>query len=96
MPVVLTDHTNRTWCMEQPNDGYLHVGFVGQPGPRVEDLLEFVQGRDKQFKSFLDKKLKGTKNDNARNRNLLRRTKTDGDNSVRAEENSVGTRSEGR
>ena len=56
MPVVLTDFTNRTWCVEQPNDGYLHVGLVGKPGPKLEDVLDFIETRKAQFEKFVNKK----------------------------------------
>jgi len=56
MPVVITDRTNRVWAVEQPDDGYLHVGFTGQPGPRLMDVLEFIERRDKQFENFVKKK----------------------------------------
>lgn len=56
MPVVLTDFTNRVWAVEQPDDGLLHVGWTGQPGPRLTDVLEFIQKRQKQFDKFVEKK----------------------------------------
>ena len=56
MPVVLTDFTNKTWCVEQPNDGYIHVGWVGKPGPKLVDVLEFIQTKQEQFDKFLAKK----------------------------------------
>lgn len=56
MPVVITDHTNRTWAVEQPNDGYLHVGYTGSPGPRLLDILDFVKARQKQFDKFVEKR----------------------------------------
>lgn len=56
MPVVITDRTNKVWAVEQPDDGYLHVGFTGKPGPRLMDVLEFIERRDKQFENFVKKK----------------------------------------
>lgn len=67
MPVVITDFTNRTWCTEQPDDGYLHVGFVGEKGPRVEDVLDFIRLREKQFQNFLAKKGRERVSDGKRN-----------------------------
>jgi hypothetical protein len=56
MPVVLTDKTNKTWAVENPEDGYLHVGSTGQRGTRLEWTLEFIQVREKQFEKFIEKK----------------------------------------
>jgi hypothetical protein len=56
MPVVITDYTNRVWAVEQPNDGYLHVGFTGKPGPRLTDVLDFIETRSKQFEKFVQKR----------------------------------------
>jgi len=56
MPVVLTDKTNATWAVENPEDGYLHVGWTGQRGTRLEWTLEFIKVREKQFEQFIAKK----------------------------------------
>jgi hypothetical protein len=56
MPVVLTDKTNKTWAVENPEDGYLHVGWTGTRGTRLEWTLEFLQIRGKQFDKFIEKK----------------------------------------
>lgn len=56
MPVVLTDFTNKVWCVEQPDDGLLHVGWSGRSGPRLVDVLEFIQQRQKQFDKYLKKR----------------------------------------
>lgn len=56
MPVVLTDQTNRVWAVEQPNDHYLHVGYTGEPGPRLTDVLDFIRVRQKQFDKFIEKR----------------------------------------
>ena len=56
MPLVLTDFTNKTWAVENPNDGYLHTGWTGRAGVRLEYLLEFVGKRQKQFDKFVEKK----------------------------------------
>jgi hypothetical protein len=56
MPVVITDFTNRVWAVEQPNDGSLHVGFTGKPGPRLTDVLDFIETRSKQFEKFVQKR----------------------------------------
>jgi hypothetical protein len=56
MPVVITDFTNRVWALEQPTDGYVHVGFTGEGGPRLLDVLEFIRARQKQFDQFVEKK----------------------------------------
>ncbi len=56
MPVVITDYTNTTWAVEQPNDGYLHVGYTGKPGPRLLDVLDFMSTREKQFNKFVQKR----------------------------------------
>lgn len=58
MPVVVIDYTNKVWAMEQPDDGLLHVGWAGQPGPRLSEVLEFISTRQKQFDSFAEKKRK--------------------------------------
>ena len=56
MPIVITDHTNKTWAVEQPNDEYIHVGYTGRPGPRLLDILDFVTARGKQFDKFVQKR----------------------------------------
>jgi len=56
MPVVLTDKTNATWAVENPEDGYLHVGWTGQSGTRLQWTLEFLQVREKQFEKFIERK----------------------------------------
>ena len=56
MPVVITDKTNKTWAVENPEDGYLHVGRTGERGTRLAWTLEFIQVRDKQFEKFIEKK----------------------------------------
>ncbi len=56
MPVVITDHTNKTWAVEQPNDGFIHVGYTGRPGPKLLDILDFVETREKQFNKFVQKR----------------------------------------
>ena len=56
MPVVLTDKTNKTWAVENPEDGYLHVGWTGKRGTRLEWTLEFIQVRERQFEKFIEKK----------------------------------------
>lgn len=56
MPVVLTDSTNRVWAVEQPDDGLLHVGITGKPGPRLLDALDFIATREKQFDKFVEKR----------------------------------------
>jgi hypothetical protein len=55
MPIVITDHTNKIWAVEQPNDGYIHVGYTGKPGPRLLDVLNFITTREKQFEKFVHK-----------------------------------------
>lgn len=56
MPVVITDYTNTTWAVEDPRDGLLHVGWTGKPGPRLDDVLDFISKREKQFNQFVAKK----------------------------------------
>ena len=56
MAIVVIDFTNKTWAVEQPNDGYLHVGYTGEPGPRLLDILDFVGIRHKQFEKFVAKR----------------------------------------
>jgi hypothetical protein len=66
MPVVLTDHTNKTWAVEDPSDGLIHVGFTGKAGPRLLDILEFVITREKQFAKFIQKKRREEEKQNAK------------------------------
>lgn len=61
MPVVLTDKTNETWAVENPEDGYLHVGWTGRSGTRLQWTLEFIQVREKQFEKFIEKKKEDAK-----------------------------------
>jgi hypothetical protein len=61
MPVVLTDKTNATWAVENPEDSYLHVGWTGQRGTRLQWTLEFIQVREKQFEKFIEKKKEDAK-----------------------------------
>lgn len=70
MPVVITDHTNRVWAVEQPTDGFLHVGFTGKSGPRLTDILDFVETRSKQFEQFVQKR-KAEEAKNAKKRRSL-------------------------
>lgn len=56
MPIVITDFTNECWSVEQPNDGFIHVGYTGRPGPRLLDVLDFVSTRQKQFEKFVQKR----------------------------------------
>lgn len=56
MPVVITDYTNIIWAVEDPTDGRLHVGLSGKPGPRLDDVLDFIANRDRQFSQFVMKK----------------------------------------
>lgn len=96
MPVVLTDHTNKVWCMEQPDDSCLHAGFIGKGGPRIEDLLEFVESREKQFKAFLAKKAKGITDGETRNSNVLRGPKSRRPDSAEKQRSEPGSKSETR
>ena len=73
MPVVITDHTNKTWAVEQPNDGYIHVGYTGKPGPRLLDILDFVEIRSKQFDKFVQKRREKEEEEDAKERRALRR-----------------------
>jgi hypothetical protein len=89
MPVVLTDFTNRVWCVEQPDDDRLHVGFSGSAGPALLDVLEFIATREKQFDKFVQKKRDA---ENATKRRLRRErthsardAESDGNSSARAE-----------
>ena len=58
MPVVITDHTNRVWAVEQPGDGLVHVGWSGKAGPRLQDVLEFLDENQAKFEKFLKTKYK--------------------------------------
>lgn len=68
MPVVITDQTNKVWAVEQPNDGLIHVGYTGGPGPRLLDILDFVTTRDKQFAKFVQKRRAAEEKENAKQR----------------------------
>lgn len=74
MPVVITDFTNKVWAVEQPNDGYIHVGYTGQPGPRLLDVLDFVTTRDKQFEKFVQKRQEQEEEENAKKRRAITNT----------------------
>jgi len=89
MGVVLVDQTNKIWCMEQPDDGLLHVGYVGKAGPRVEDLLEFAASREKQFRTFIEKKERSLKDGHT-----LRDSKNKRDTGVGVEKSNTGARTE--
>ena len=56
MPVVITDKTNKVWAVEDPISGFILVGYTGQAGPKLLDLLDFVSVREKQFKKFVEKR----------------------------------------
>ncbi len=73
MPIVLTDFKNNTWCTEQMTDGFLHCGYTGQAGPRIQDLLDFSQSRAKQFENFVAKRQVGEVKDAARTSTSPRR-----------------------
>ncbi len=72
MPVVITDFSNRVWAVEQPTDGYLHVGYTGEPGPRLLDILDFVRTRQKQFDKFVSKRQELEDKENAKKRKVSR------------------------
>jgi len=74
MPVVITDFTNRVWAVEQPNDGFIHVGFTGSPGPRLIDALDFITTRQKQFDSFVAKRRELEEKERAKARRLTEHT----------------------
>lgn len=74
MPVVITDFTNRVWSVEQPNDGFTHVGFTGSPGPRLVDVLDFITTRQKQFDRFVAKRRELEEKESAKNRRTKRTT----------------------
>ena len=71
MPVVLTDHTNKVWAIEQPDDGLLHAGYAGQAGPRVLDLLDFATSKSEQFDKFVEKKRQEERGDVAKRRRRI-------------------------
>lgn len=68
MPVVITDFTNKVWAVEQPNDGYLHVGYTGSPGPKLIDALDFIKIRQKQFDGFIRRREEQERKDAAKRR----------------------------
>ncbi len=71
MPVVITDHTNKVWAVEQPNDGLIHVGYTGKPGPRLLDILDFVTTREKQFDKFIQKRRAAEEKKDAKQRKTI-------------------------
>ena len=71
MPVVITDHTNQTWAVEQPNDGLIHVGYTGSSGPKLLDLLDFVKTRQKQFAKFVEKRRIAEEKEDAKQRRVI-------------------------
>lgn len=73
MPVVITDFSNKVWAVEQPNDGYIHVGYTGNPGPRLLDILDFVEIRSKQFDQFVQKRREKEEREDAKTRQAARR-----------------------
>ena len=68
MPIVITDFTNLSWAVEQPNDGFIHVGYTGRPGPRLLDVLDFVSTRQKQFDKFVQKRRQKEEEDDKKRR----------------------------
>jgi len=68
MPIVITDFTNESWAVEQPNDGFIHVGYTGHPGPRLLDVLDFVSTRQKQFEKFVQKRRQKEEEDEKKRR----------------------------
>jgi hypothetical protein len=72
MPVVITDFTNKTWAVEQPDDGYIHVGYSGAKGPRLLDILDFVSVRQKQFDKFVEKRREQEEKERAKRRRVPR------------------------
>jgi len=72
MPVVITDYTNRVWAVEQPTDGYIHVGVTGKPGPRLVDVLDFIATRQKQFDQFVAKRKEREAKESAKTRRATR------------------------
>lgn len=73
MPVVITDHTNKAWAVEQPDDGYIHVGYTGKSGPRLLDILDFINTRGKQFDKFVQKRRETEEKEYAKERRIIRR-----------------------
>lgn len=73
MPVVITDFSNKVWAVEQPNDGYIHVGYTGNSGPRLLDILDFVEIRSKQFDRFVQKRREKEEREDAKARQAARR-----------------------
>ncbi len=71
MPVVITDHTNKVWAVEQPNDALLHVGYTGKPGPRLLDILDFVTTRPKQFDKFVQKRRAAEEKEDEKQRRVI-------------------------
>ncbi len=59
MPVVITDQSNRVWCAEDPSTGDMLIGYTGVKGARVQDVLDFIETRAKQFDQFVQKKVRG-------------------------------------
>lgn len=86
MPVVVIDYTNKVWAMEQPDDSLLHVGWTGQPGPRLAEVLEFINTRQKQFDAFIEKKREDEARDKAKQPKRIRTVLADPSN-VRITEN---------
>lgn len=86
MPVVVIDYTNKVWAMEQPDDGLLHVGWAGQPGPRLTEVLEFINTRQKQFDAFVAKKREDEERDKAKQPKRIRTVLADPSN-IRITEN---------
>lgn len=72
MPVVITDFTNRVWSVEQPTDGFIHVGFTGLPGPRLSDVLDFITTRQKQFDKFVASRRKLEEEESAKTRRVAK------------------------
>ena len=72
MPVVITDYTNRVWAVEQPTDGFIHVGFTSTPGPRLTDVLDFIALRQKQFDKFVEKRHAREEKESAKARRVTR------------------------
>jgi hypothetical protein len=71
MPVVITDRTNKVWAVEQPNDGLIHVGYTGEPGPTLLDILDFVKTRGKQFSKFVENRREAEEKANAKQRRAV-------------------------
>lgn len=68
MPVVIIDHTNRVWAVEQPDDGYVHVGYTGKTGPRLTEALDFISTRQKQFDKFVARRREQEEKEDAKKR----------------------------